>query len=139
MTIVLLPTIVKTSAEAIKVVPTDYVAASLALGASKTQTIFKVVLPNALPGLLTAVLLAIGRIIGESAALLFVLGTSIEDFPRMFDGSTSLSLHIWSLTQAEVPNFAAACSISMIILLVVFVLSILVKITWHFYTKKRGA
>lgn len=139
MTIVLLPTIVKTSAEAIKVVPQDYISASLALGASKTQTIFKVVLPNALPGLLTAVLLAVGRIIGESAALMFVLGTSIEDAPRLLQGSTSLSLHIWSLTQAEVPNLTAACSISIIILFVVFVLSILVKITWHVYTKKKGA
>ncbi|MGI6734713.1 MAG: PstA family ABC transporter permease [Bacilli bacterium] len=138
MTIVLLPIVVKTASEAIKVVPNDYLAASLALGASKTQTIFKVVLPNALPGLLTAVLLSIGRIIGESAALMFVLGTSIEDYPRIFNGSTTLSLHIWSLTQAEVPNFGAACSISIIILLVVFLMSISVKITWHFYTKKRG-
>ncbi len=139
MTIVLLPIIVKTSSEAIKVVPNEYLSASLALGASKTQTIFKVVLPNALPGLLTAVLLSIGRIIGESAALMFVLGTSIEDFPRLFNGSTTLSLHIWSLMQAEVPNFAAASSISIIILFVVFLMSLSVKITWHFYTKKRGA
>lgn len=139
MTIILLPIIVKTASEAIKVVPSEYLSASLALGASKTQTIFKVVLPNALPGLITAVLLSIGRIIGESAALMFVLGTSIEDYPKLFNGSTTLSLHIWSLTQAEVPNFKASCAISIIILFVVFLMSISVKIIWYFYTKKRGA
>ncbi len=138
MTIVLLPIIVKTASEAIKVVPSEYVEASLALGASKTQTIFKVVLPNALPGLITAILLSIGRIIGESAALMFVLGTAIEDYPRLFNGATTLSLHIWSLTQAEVPNLKAASAISIIILFVVFLMSILVKVIWYFYTKKKG-
>ena len=57
MAIVLLPTIIKTTEEAIRVVPKHYLMSSLALGASKTQTVFKVILPNALPGILTAVLL----------------------------------------------------------------------------------
>ena len=138
MTIVLLPVIVKTTSEALQVVPKDYMHASLALGASKTQTIFKVILPNALSGILTATLLSIGRIIGESAALIFVMGTSIEDNIRVLNGATSLSLHIWSLTKAEVPNYSAACSISLIILVVVFLMSIFIKIINYRINKKRG-
>lgn len=138
MTLVLLPTIIKTTSEALKEVPSTYMASSLALGASKTQTIFKVILPNALPGILTATLLSIGRIIGESAALIFVMGTSIEDNISIFKGATSLSLHIWSLTKQETPNYQVACSISIIILLVVFLMNVLVKIISYRINKKRG-
>lgn len=128
MTIVLLPTIIKTTSEALMVIPRHYTMASLALGASKTQTVFKVILPNALPGILTATLLSIGRIIGESAALLFVMGSNISDSVDLMGQSTSLSLHIWSITAGENPNYNTACAISIIILLVVFILSITVKL-----------
>lgn len=128
MTIVLLPTIIKTTSEALMVIPDHYTMASLALGASKTQTVFKVILPNALPGILTATLLSIGRIIGESAALIFVMGTAISDKVNLFGPSTSLAVHIWSITSGEKPNYETACSISIIILIVVFLLSITVKL-----------
>ena len=59
LTIVLLPTIIKTTSESLETVPKDYMKASLALGASKTQTIFKVILPNAIPGILTSAILSI--------------------------------------------------------------------------------
>ncbi len=138
MAIVLLPTIIKTAEEAIRVVPKHYLMSSLALGASKTQTVFKVILPNAIPGILTAVLLSIGRIIGESAALIFVMGTSICDDISLLKGATSLSVHIWSICQGENPNYATACSISIIILIVVFVLSISVKLISLRLNRKRG-
>ncbi|MBQ9124082.1 MAG: phosphate ABC transporter permease PstA [Acholeplasmatales bacterium] len=128
MTIILLPTIIKTTSEALMVIPNHYTMASLALGASKTQTVFKVIIPNALPGILTSILLSIGRIIGESAALIFVIGTAISDSVSPFGASTSLSVHIWSITGGENPNYETACAISIIILIVVFVLSILVKL-----------
>lgn len=138
LTIVLLPTIIKTTSESLETVPKDYMKASLALGASKTQTIFKVILPNAIPGILTSAILSIARIIGESAALIFVMGTSIEDNIYILKGSTSLSLHIWSLTSSEVPNYGAACAISIIILIVVFALNIIVKIiTYRINLKKE--
>lgn len=138
MTIILLPTIIKTTSESLKTIPSHYMASSLALGASKTQTIFKVILPSSIPGILSATLLSIGRIIGESAALIFVMGTSIEDNINIFSGSTSLSLHIWSITREEVPNFNVACAISIIILLVVFIMNILVKIISYYFYKKKG-
>ncbi len=128
MTIVLLPTIIKTVNESLLVIPRHYTMASLALGASKTQTVFKVILPNAIPGILAATLLSIGRIIGESAALIFVMGTSIQDDINVTKASTSLAVHIWSIMQGENPNYGAASAIAIIILIVVLIMSILVKL-----------
>lgn len=138
MTIILLPVIVKTTSESLSTVPSSYMNGSLALGASKTQSIFKVVLPNALPGILSSSLLSIGRIIGESTALIFVMGTSIEDNINILNGATTLSLHIWSLAKSETPNYEVACAISIIILLIVFLMSILVKIINYTVKRKRG-
>ena len=66
------------------------------------------------------------------------MGTSIEDNISIFKGATSLSLHIWSLTKQETPNYQVACSISIIILLVVFLMNVLVKIISYRINKKRG-
>ena len=128
MTIILLPTIIKTVNESLLVIPRSYTMASLALGASKTQTVFKVILPNSIPGILTATLLSIGRIIGESAALIFVMGTSIQDSINVTGASTSLAVHIWSIMQGENPNYGGATAIAIFILIVVLILSILVKL-----------
>ncbi len=128
MVIILLPTIIKTTSESLKVIPAHFTMASLALGASKTQTVFKVILPNSLPGILTATLLSIGRIIGESAALIFVMGTSIQDDISVTKASTSLSLHIWSIMQGENPNYGTASAIAIFILIVVLLLSLAVKL-----------
>lgn len=128
LTIILLPTIIKTTEESLKTIPLSYHQASLALGASQTQTVFKVVLPNAIGGLLTATLLSIGRIIGESAALIYAVGTVIKDTVAINERSTSLAVHIWSIMAGENPNFELASSIAILILVVVFILNITVKI-----------
>lgn len=128
MAIMLLPIIIRTTEEAIHTIPQSYRNASLALGASKTQTIFKVVIPNALGGILTATLLSIGRIIGESAALIYVMGTAIKDTVAINQNSTSLAVHMWSVMAGENPNYAQACAIAIIILIIVLILNILVKL-----------
>ncbi len=128
LSIILLPVIIRTTEEALKVIPDSYRQASLALGASKTQTVFKVVIPNAVNGILTSVILSIGRIIGESAALIFVIGTSVKDKILITERSTSLSVHIWALMGGDKNSTDLCCAISIIILLVVFVLSISVKL-----------
>ncbi len=137
MACMLLPTIIKTTEESLKVIPDSYRNGSLALGASKTQTIFKVIIPNALPGILTSVLLAIGRIIGESAALIFAIGTMIMDSPTPITQGTSLAVHIWVLVGGENPNYGAASAIAIIILLVVFLMNILVKFIGYRFRKKQ--
>ncbi len=128
LAIMLLPTIIKTVQESLKVIPDGFRSASLALGASKTQTIFKVILPNSISGILTATVLSIGRIIGESASLIFALGTVIKDHISLSGNGTSLAVHIWVLMGGEKPNFATSCSIAIVILLLVLLLNLIIKI-----------
>lgn len=128
LAVILLPIIIRTTEESLKVVPDDYRFASLALGASKTQTTFKVVLPSALSGIITATLLAIGRIIGESAALVFAIGTAIKDEAILTERSTSLAVHIWSLMTDEPANIELATTIAIIILIIVLSLNLLIKL-----------
>lgn len=138
MSIILLPIIIKTTEEALKAIPQDYRNASLALGASKIQTIFKVILPNAINGILTAILLSIGRIIGESAALIYAIGTAIKDKAILNKKSTTLAVHIWTLLEGDNPNYEHACAIAIVILLTVLVLSILIKIVSKFLNKEKN-
>ena len=138
LAIMLLPTIVKTVEESIYVIPKSLSQASLALGANQTQTVFKIILPNALPGILTSTLLSIGRIIGESAALIFSMGAIIGDNVDLLKGNASLAVHIWTALQGETPQYGNACAISIIILGVVLILSIIVKLISMRLYKSRG-
>ena len=128
LSVILLPVIIRTTEESLKVIPDDYRQASLALGASKTQTTFRAVLPSAVPGIMTATLLAIGRIIGESAALVFAIGTSIKDQVSLTGKSTSLAVHIWAMMTDEPANIELSSTIAIIIVLIVVILNILIKI-----------
>ncbi|WP_346353659.1 phosphate ABC transporter permease PstA [Azotosporobacter soli] len=98
LTLLNLPVLVRVTEEAIKTVPQSYREASLALGATKLQTIWRVVLPNALSGILTGVTLTAGRAIGETAILIFTAGTTVSrhmpDFNVMAGGET-LAVHMW--------------------------------------------
>ncbi len=128
MAVVLLPTIIKNTEEALKVIPNELRQGSLALGANQTQTIFKVILPNATPGILTGVLLGIGRIMGESAALIFAVGAVLKDTVMLTERSSTLAVHIWVIMGGEAPNFELASAIAIIMLIVVFLINIVVKI-----------
>lgn len=128
LAIILLPTIISSTEEALIVVPQSLRDGSLSLGATKSQTIFKVVLPCAINGILTGVLLGIGRVIGESAALVYTTSTVINDYPNLLSQGTSLSLMIWTIMSGEQPNFELASAISLIILAIVFAINIIVKI-----------
>lgn len=136
LAVILLPVIIRQTEEALKVVPLGMRMASLSLGATSTQTIFKVVLPNALPGILTACLLSMSRIIGESAALIYTMGTAISDHPSIGKGATSLAVQIWSVMGGEQPNFELASAISIVILLMVLALNLLVKLVSYRIQKK---
>ncbi len=128
MSVILLPIIIRTTEEALKVVPDGYRDASLSLGANRSQTVFKIVLPQALPGIITGVLLSVGRVIGESAALIYTMGTFVNDAPKLTSGGTSLAVQIWSIMSNDQPNFALASAISIIILMVVLIMNISVKL-----------
>lgn len=98
-----LPMLVRVTEESIKTVPKSYEEASLALGATKLQTIFKVVLPSALPGILTGITLTAGRALGETAILIFTAGTTVSRFLYDTDvmaGGETLAVHLWYLMSA---------------------------------------
>jgi phosphate transport system permease protein len=137
LAVILLPIIIRTTEESLKVVPDDFRQASLALGASQTQTTFKVVLPSAFPGIMTATLLAIGRIIGESAALVFAVGTAIKDDVSLTGKSTSLAVHIWSMMTDEPANIELSATIAIIILVIVVILNLIIKILSTRYLKRK--
>lgn len=136
LTIIILSVVIKSTESALNVVPKSYKEASLSLGATKTQTTFKVMLPNALPGILSGAILSVGRIIGESAALIFAMGTFIGDKVSLTGRSTSLAVHIWAVMGGEIPNVELASTISIIILFIVLVLNIIVKIVTNKFLKK---
>lgn len=138
LSVILLPVVIKTTEESLKVVPDDYRFASLALGASKTQTTFKIILPNAIPGILTATLLSIGRIIGESAALVFAIGTSIKDDISLTGQSTSLAVHIWAMMSDEPANIDLSATIALLILIIVLILNLMIKFISNRFIKRYG-
>jgi len=105
LTLVLLnlPMLVRVTEEAIRTVPKSYEEASLAVGATKLQSIWKVVLPSALPGILTGITLTAGRALGETAILIFTAGTTTSRFLYDTDvmaGGETLAVHLWYLLSA---------------------------------------
>jgi phosphate transport system permease protein len=122
ITMMILPTIVRASEEAIKAVPVSYREGSLALGATKWQTIVRSVLPPATPGILTGVILAIGRAIGETAALLFTMGTDYRMVKDLSSSARTLSVHLYILVK-EGLSFERAFATGTILIVVILVVN----------------
>ena len=98
ISIMILPLIIRSTEEALKAVPQSFREASFGLGAGKLRTIFKIVLPSASNGILAGLILAIGRIIGETAALLYTAGTSPDISEHLFSTGRTLSVHMYMLS-----------------------------------------
>lgn len=99
LAVMILPTIIRTSEEAIKAVPKSYREVSFSLGATRWQTVKKVVLPNALPGIVTGIMLSVGRSIGETAAVIFTAGSSLRLPTSLFDSVRTMSVHFYILAR----------------------------------------
>lgn len=97
LSIMILPLIMRTTEEALQAVPDAYREGSFGLGAGKLRTVFRVVLPSAVPGILSGVILAIGRIVGETAALLYPAGTAAQVADGMFSSGRTLAVHMYAL------------------------------------------
>ena len=99
LSIMILPLIMRTTEEALKAVPYSYREGSFGLGAGKLRTVFRIVLPSAVPGILAGVILAVGRIVGETAALIYTAGT-VADIPDGVMGSgRTLAVHMYSMSR----------------------------------------
>lgn len=97
LSIMILPLIMRTTEEALQAVPDAYREGSFGLGAGKLRTVFRVVLPSAVPGILSGVILAIGRIVGETAALLYPAGTAAQVADGLFSSGRTLAVHMYAL------------------------------------------
>jgi len=118
-----LPWIVRTSEEAIKAVPTTVREGSLALGATKWQTISRTVLPSAIPGIVTGAILGIGKAIGEAAVVMFTAGSSLLMPSSLFDPVRALPYHIYLLASEGISNPMAYGS-SIVLLAMVLVINL---------------
>ncbi len=97
LAVMVLPVIIRTTEESLLAVDNSYREGSYGLGAGKLRTIFKIVLPNAVPGILSGVILAIGRIVGETAALIYTAGTVPDAATKLTSSSRTLSVHLYCL------------------------------------------
>jgi phosphate transport system permease protein len=123
ITIMLLPTIIRTSEEAIKSVPLSLREGSLALGATKWQTTVRVVVPAAIPGILTGVILAVGRGVGETAALLFTMGTDYRLVEGLRSSARVLSVHLFYLLKEGI-SFDKAFATGTILVIIVLIVNL---------------
>lgn len=140
VSIILLPTIISTTEETLKTIPKTYRESSLGLGATQLQTVTRVVLPNAISGILVAVLLSIGRIVGESAALLLTAGTVSQIPSRLFGNSASgatLTIKAYMLMKEE-NDLTTACAIGVILLFIVIILNISSKLVTKYFLNNKG-
>lgn len=126
LSIMILPIIISSSEEAIKSVPDIYREGSLGLGASRLRTVFKIVLPSAMPGILSGVILAIGRIVGETAALIFTSGTNVLKMPTLdlFASQRTLAIHMYMLASEGLPHSKdMAFATGTVLIIIVFIVN----------------
>jgi phosphate transport system permease protein len=120
----ILPTIIRTSEEAIRSVPYAYREVSFSLGGTKWQTVTRVVLPSALPGIATGVILGVGRSIGETAAVIFTAGSSLHIPTSLFSSSRTMSVHFYILAREGI-SMANAYGTAAVLILAILAINIL--------------
>ena len=133
LSIMVLPLILRSSQEALLAVPLSYREASFALGAGKLRTIFSIVLPAAAPGILAGVILSIGKIVGESAALLYT-SASVAKVAGMLDSGRTLSVHMYIIS-SEGLHINQAYSTAMVLILIVLGINFISNIVAKKLTK----
>lgn len=121
LAIMVLPIIIRTSEEAIKAVPQEYRTACYSLGMSQWQTITRIVLPSALPGITTGIMLSVGRSLGETAVLLFTAGAALRTPMTLFDSGRTMAVHFYILAREGIsmPNAYGTAAILMISILLI--------------------
>lgn len=119
LSIMVLPSIMRTTEEALRAVPDSYREGSFGLGAGKLRTVFCIVLPSAMPGILSGIILAIGRIVGETAALIYTAGTVAQVPSSIFGSGRTLAVHMYNLSSEGLHiNEAYATAVVLVILVI---------------------
>lgn len=133
LAIMVLPTIMRTTEEALLTVPDSYREGSYGLGAGKLRTIVRIILPSAMPGILAGVILAVGRIVGETAALIYTYGSATGYATGLLNSGRSLAVHMYVLTN-EGLHTDQAWGTAVVLLVLVFGINTLSA----FIAKKLG-
>ena len=131
----LLPTIIRTSEEAIKSVPPAFRQVSFSLGSSKWQTVTRVVLPSAMPGIVTGVVLSIGRSIGETAATIFTAGSALRMPTSLFSSTRTMSVHFYILAREGI-SMSNAYGTAAILIIAILGINILTYYLMNRFIKK---
>ncbi len=119
LAIMILPLIMRTTEESLKSVPESYREGSFGLGAGKLRTIFRIVLPAAVPGILAGVILAIGRVVGETAALMYTAGTVAQIPDSVMGSGRTLALHMYVLSNEGLHTDKAYATAVVLLILVI--------------------
>ena len=119
LAIMILPLIMRTTEEALKSVPDSFREGSFGLGAGRLRTVFRIVLPSAIPGILSGIILAIGRIVGETAALIYTAGT-VAQTPRLLtDSARTLAVHMYALSSEGLrTNESYATALTLLVMVI---------------------
>lgn len=119
LAIMVLPVIMRTTEEALIAVPDSYREGSFGLGAGKLRTIFRIVLPGAVPGILSGIILSIGRIAGETAALIFTAGAAAKIPGSLLSSARTMSVHMYCLlTEGLHTDKAYACAVMLLVMVI---------------------
>lgn len=134
LSIMILPSIMRTTQEALLSVPDSFREGSYGLGAGKLRTVFRIVLPSAIPGILAGIILAIGRIVGETAALIFTAGTVPDIAKNLMSSGRTLTVHMYVLSGEELHTDQAYAT-AVVLLVVVIIINGLSTLIAKKFTK----
>lgn len=141
LTLMILPLITRTTQEALKTVPDSYRSGALGIGATKWYMIRTILLPSAMPGIVTGVILAIGRIVGESAALLFTSGSGYylpkNLFGKVLEPGGTLTIQLYLFMQKA--NYDEAFAVAVVLLVIVLAINGLAKYLSHKFDVEKNA
>ena len=122
LAIMVLPTIMRSTQEALVAVPDSYREGSFGLGAGKLRTIFRIILPSAVPGIMSGIVLSMGRIVGETAALIYTSGTVAQVCTNIFAPGSTLAVHMYRL-MSEGLYTEQACAVAVVLLVFVIIMN----------------
>lgn len=137
LALMILPTIIRTSEEAIRAVPYVYREVSYSLGATRLRTVRKVVLPNALPGIVTGMMLGIGRCIGETAAVIFTAGVSLRFPTSLLDSARTMSVHFYILAREGI-SIENAYGTAAVLIISILLINLWAYSMMHWILSKRS-
>lgn len=137
LAIMILPLIIRTTEEALLAVPDSYREGSYGLGAGKMRTVFRIILPAAIPGIMSGVILSIGRIVGESAALIYTSGTFRSTPSGIWDSSATLTVHMY-VQSNEGLHVNQAFASGVILLVLTFLINLASDLIERHIAKKKG-